>query len=105
VLAPPPQPVFGPSTSSSTCDTAADVFGTATRAPKCDGYATDSESESGGEGRGAIDDDGYAWGPEDDAPLPPESQMSVSLFRRALLQYILTISSAADHHERYKDGG
>ncbi|KAJ7661782.1 hypothetical protein B0H14DRAFT_1079654 [Mycena olivaceomarginata] len=76
VLPPPPQPVFGPPTSSSTCDTTADVFGPVMRSPKCDGYVTDSESETDGGGRSAVDDDGYAWGPEDDAPLPPESQMS-----------------------------
>ncbi|KAJ7038755.1 hypothetical protein C8F04DRAFT_1255677 [Mycena alexandri] len=45
-----------------------DVFG-----PRM-GYRSDSDGESGEEGVGDADE--YSWGPEDNAPLPPDSQVT-----------------------------
>ncbi|KAJ7800120.1 hypothetical protein B0H14DRAFT_3786413 [Mycena olivaceomarginata] len=75
-LLPPPQPVFVSSVSPFERRTAGDVFGPMSHAAKHDSYGTEYEYESDGEGRGgAEDEDEYTWSAEDDAPLPPESQM------------------------------
>ncbi|KAJ7852207.1 hypothetical protein B0H14DRAFT_2581045 [Mycena olivaceomarginata] len=76
-LPPPSQPIFTASSSPSTRTATVDVFGPVNCHREQDGYGTDSEGESGGEGvSGRADDDEYYWGPEDDAPGPPDSQTS-----------------------------
>ncbi|KAF7366573.1 DDE superfamily endonuclease [Mycena sanguinolenta] len=76
-LAPPPQPVFTAVATPSHQTTEVDVFGPVTQRREQDGYGSDSDSESGGEREeNHNEDDGYHWGPEDNAPGPPESQMS-----------------------------
>ncbi|KAF7330683.1 DDE superfamily endonuclease [Mycena sanguinolenta] len=76
-LAPPPQPVFAAVAALCHQSTEVDVFGPVTRGQEQDGYGSDSDRESCGErGENHGEDDGYHWGPEDDAPGPPESQMS-----------------------------
>ncbi|KAJ7100368.1 hypothetical protein C8R44DRAFT_946758, partial [Mycena epipterygia] len=76
----PAQPLFAPLPSSFTSSHAVDVFGSVTRRAE-GGYVTDSEREGeGGSPRGMGDADEYAWGPEDDALGPPESQLSSSSF-------------------------
>ncbi|KAF7372510.1 hypothetical protein MVEN_00112900 [Mycena venus] len=76
---PPPQPTFTPRFSASTTSTTADVFGPVTRATKRGHNGVDSEDASGEEWAGCVEhDDEYSWGPEDDAPLPPESQMTTA---------------------------
>ncbi|KAJ6456514.1 hypothetical protein C8R45DRAFT_580223, partial [Mycena sanguinolenta] len=78
-LAPPPQPVFAAVAPPSHQTNEVDVFGPVTRSGKQDGFQSDSEGEGGTTGSGGRhdDDDEFIWGPEDDAPGPPESQMSL----------------------------
>jgi hypothetical protein len=76
----PPPPTFArqhlPSTSGATRDV---FFGSVTRRHAHGGYGTDSESErDGGDALHEGDADEFLWGPEDDAPVPPESQLSQS---------------------------
>ncbi|KAJ7321903.1 hypothetical protein DFH08DRAFT_1030560 [Mycena albidolilacea] len=52
-----------------------DVFGSSPPHAKRDGYGSDSESEGEGEAGPAAADE-YGWGLEDNAPLPPDSQMA-----------------------------
>ncbi|KAJ7659435.1 hypothetical protein B0H14DRAFT_3702003 [Mycena olivaceomarginata] len=61
-------------TSTFTRSTTVDVFGHRER----EDYGADSEEASGSEWGGcdAADTDDFSWGPEDDAPVPPESQIS-----------------------------
>ncbi|KAJ7869051.1 hypothetical protein B0H13DRAFT_2557989 [Mycena leptocephala] len=76
----PLQPLFSPHISTSAQSTSGDVFGPVTCHREQDGYKTDSEEGSGSEwnGCGPLEKDEYSWGPEDDAPVPPESQMSTA---------------------------
>ncbi|KAJ7852106.1 hypothetical protein B0H13DRAFT_2398932 [Mycena leptocephala] len=76
----PLRPLFSPHTSTSAQSTSGDVFGPVTCHREQDGYKTDSEVGSGSEwnGCGPLEKDEYSWGPEDDAPVPPESQMSTA---------------------------
>ncbi|KAJ6525012.1 hypothetical protein B0H19DRAFT_1340110 [Mycena capillaripes] len=61
----PKQPIFGPRRSSSPQSAMVDVF--------------ECGSESGGEAPAGVDNaHKYLWGPEDDAPIPPESQTQMS---------------------------
>ncbi|KAJ7881737.1 hypothetical protein B0H14DRAFT_3759288 [Mycena olivaceomarginata] len=72
----PSQPLFAPQASTFTRSTAVDVFGHRGR----EDYSADSEEVSGSEWGGcdAADTDDFSWGPEDDAPVPPESQMNTA---------------------------
>ncbi|KAJ7789162.1 hypothetical protein B0H14DRAFT_3574828 [Mycena olivaceomarginata] len=73
-LRPPTPPRFSPVVARTRRRRSADVFGSLT------GYGTDSESAAEGDdargGATAGDPNKYVWGPEDDAPLPPDSQLS-----------------------------
>ncbi|KAJ7794834.1 hypothetical protein B0H14DRAFT_3556186 [Mycena olivaceomarginata] len=70
------QPLFAPQASTFTRSTAVDVFGHRGR----EDYGADSEEASGSEWGGcdAADTDVFSWSPQDDAPVPPESQMSTT---------------------------
>ncbi|KAF7341462.1 hypothetical protein MVEN_01883500 [Mycena venus] len=76
VLQPPTPPLFGPTLARTRRRRSADVFGSG------GGYGTDSESAAEGDdvrGENAAGDrNEYLWGPEDDAALPPDSQLSES---------------------------
>ncbi|KAF7371545.1 DDE superfamily endonuclease [Mycena venus] len=69
-----PPPLFGPVPGRTRARRSADVFGSG------DGYGTDSESAAEEDDvRGDItagDPNEYLWGPEDNAPLPLDSQSS-----------------------------
>ncbi|KAF8146164.1 hypothetical protein K438DRAFT_1991118 [Mycena galopus ATCC 62051] len=74
---PPPPPVFAPLSFTFTTSATADIFGPGTRVTRHDHYVADSEGETGDEWAGCAEDgEEYSWGPEDDAPMPPESRMS-----------------------------
>ncbi|KAJ6601865.1 hypothetical protein DFH09DRAFT_1480988 [Mycena vulgaris] len=71
------QPLFSPVVSPRTHRNAGDVFGPVNPRERTDGYRTDSGNASEGEDAGDAGTlDEYSWGPEDDAPVPPESQMT-----------------------------
>ncbi|KAJ6464631.1 hypothetical protein C8R47DRAFT_1155993 [Mycena vitilis] len=69
----PAQPLFRFASPSPHTSHKVDVFGPVAPHPEHDGYGSDSESASGRDGADdgdAIDE--YSWGPEDDAPEPPD---------------------------------
>ncbi|KAJ7704108.1 hypothetical protein B0H17DRAFT_1194016 [Mycena rosella] len=78
---PPPQPIFGLFSSPTSYGNNLNVFGPVNPRAATDGYGTDSGSASDGEAeRWSSDFDEYAWGPQDDAPAPPETQLTPGPF-------------------------
>jgi hypothetical protein len=69
-----PQLLFSPVSPLQARTNNEDVFGSPTPPAFTNGYATDSESASDGEAGGGADE--YVWGTEDDAEMPPETQLS-----------------------------